>query len=53
MNIQKICLVALVSVWACAAQSSRPLRGEIHADPLADLGWLTVRLVPPGAQGRG
>jgi tetratricopeptide (TPR) repeat protein len=53
MNIQKICLVALVSVWACAAQSSRPLRGEIHADPLADLGWLTVRLDPPGAQGRG
>jgi hypothetical protein len=52
MNIQKIGVVVLVSVWTCAAQGSR-LRGEVEAEAPVDLGWLTVRLDPPGARGRG
>jgi len=48
----KLCLIILVSVCACGAQTTRPLRGEIHSDAVEDLSWLSVRLDSPGF-GRG
>lgn len=52
MSIKKICVVVLLSVSASVAQEGRDLRGEVRAEATLDLSWLTVRLDPPGSQGR-
>jgi len=49
----KFCLVVLVSVWVCAAQEYRLLRGEIQSGVTEDLSWLAVRLDPSGSQVHG
>jgi tetratricopeptide (TPR) repeat protein len=53
MNIQKICVIVLVSVWVCAAQVPQSVRGEIRSETPEDLSWITVRVDAPGSQGRG
>ncbi|HTS28547.1 MAG TPA: tetratricopeptide repeat protein [Bryobacteraceae bacterium] len=53
MYSNKICVLLLLFVPAGAAQSFRPLRGEIRAPLGTDLSYLTVRLDRPGTPDRG
>ncbi len=53
MNAKKMCLIVLVSVSACVAQSFHPLRGQVSADAQTDLSFLTVRLDVAGSHDRG
>jgi tetratricopeptide (TPR) repeat protein len=53
LNAKKMCLIVLVSVSACVAQSFHPLRGQVSGEAQTDLSFLTVRLDVAGSHDRG